>query len=529
MNYRKVNIYGSGGHANVVIETLLSQNRGLASQFDDNQQLVDSSNGKLEPGLKLRADKFEYPHNPYPWLIAIGDIAIRKKLASLLTNNNASSEPFFTNAIHSSAIVSERSSIGDGTVVLAGVVIQTNARLGNHVIVNTRSIIEHDCVVGDFSHIAPGVTLCGNVRVGHSSHVGAGATVIQGITIGDNVMIGAGAVVIRDVADNTTVVGCPASPIKTTTPAQAPAISTSGYLHPIYAKSFAEFGTPVQLPNSGAWILEREIPGNKNYRDAMAIYPFLCCESWEDLRADLDQIKHLVSLTVVPEPFGKHSPELLKELFPDCCNQNYKISPVADLQKPFEEFVSKKRRKAAIKALDKLTIEVVDDPANELEEFSGLYEQLIRRHDIRGMRAFSRTAFRGMLQTPGLVYIRAKFNNKTIGVQTWMIQGDAAYAHLAAYDEQLGFKMYAPSALYWFSYPFFAERVRWLFYGGSAAGADSGDQQRLVNFKSNWGSEGLPVYLCGRIFQPDAYAELSKESSYPESGYFPAYRQGEFI
>ena len=64
-------------------------------------------------------------------------------------------------------------------------------------------------MIGDFSHIAPGAVLCGNVKVGRKSFIGAGAVIRQGIIIGDNVMVGAGAVVIRDVPDNTTVVGNP--------------------------------------------------------------------------------------------------------------------------------------------------------------------------------------------------------------------------------------------------------------------------------------------------------------------------------
>ena len=32
----------------------------------------------------------------------------------------------------------------------------------------TRSVVEHDCVVGSFAHLAPGSVLGGNVRVGET-------------------------------------------------------------------------------------------------------------------------------------------------------------------------------------------------------------------------------------------------------------------------------------------------------------------------------------------------------------------------
>src|SRR5690606_12990561 len=47
---------------------------------------------------------------------------------------------------------------------------------------------------------------------------------------------------------------------------------TSGYLHPRYAESHRAYGTPRELPNAGAWIIERAVPGFPD-RDAMGCYP----------------------------------------------------------------------------------------------------------------------------------------------------------------------------------------------------------------------------------------------------------------
>ena len=303
--------------------------------------------------------------------------------------------------------------------------------------------------------------------------------------------------------------------------------SLKAYLHPTYAGSFAEFGTPQRLPRSGAWILTREIPGHPKLRDAMAIYPFLCCD-WPELAADLEELKDLVSITAVPDPFGDYDVELLKKAFPDCLNEGYKIAEIADLNLPYEEFCSPSRRKAAVKALDKISIEVVADPQNHLDEWTRMYDELIDKHKIVGLRAFSKSAFEALLATPGLVYIRAVHEGQTVGVHTWMVQGDVAYAHLAAYDTSLGYKLYAPSALYWFAFGHFSGNVRWLFYGGSATGANESNQDKLRNFKKSWGSDVRPVYLCGRILQRDNYEMLSKEKLATCGGYFPAYRQGEF-
>jgi acetyltransferase EpsM len=140
-------------------------------------------------------------------LISIGDNAARKRIASSMSCK------FFT-AIHPNSTKDRTVAIGEGTVVMAGVVINANSIIGKHVILNTSAVIDHDCIIGDFSHISPNATLCGNVQIGEGTHVGAGAVIIPGVKIGKGCMVGAGAVVLRDVADYIMVAGNPARQFK---------------------------------------------------------------------------------------------------------------------------------------------------------------------------------------------------------------------------------------------------------------------------------------------------------------------------
>jgi UDP-perosamine 4-acetyltransferase len=78
------------------------------------------------------------------------------------------------------------------------------------VILNTASVVDHDCVVGDHVHLSPGARLGGGVTVGRGSHIGMGAIVIQGLRIGAGALVAAGAVVLRDVGDGDRVAGVPA-------------------------------------------------------------------------------------------------------------------------------------------------------------------------------------------------------------------------------------------------------------------------------------------------------------------------------
>jgi acyl-[acyl carrier protein]--UDP-N-acetylglucosamine O-acyltransferase len=85
--------------------------------------------------------------------------------------------------------------MSDGIMIAANATLNPLVELGRGVICNTSTSIDHECIIGDFCHIAPGAVLCGNVTVGRSTFIGANAVIRQGIHIGNNVMIGAGTVV----------------------------------------------------------------------------------------------------------------------------------------------------------------------------------------------------------------------------------------------------------------------------------------------------------------------------------------------
>lgn len=190
-------LIGAGGHAKVIAE-LIEESGGTIEQIVDADLSISEVMG-YPVTVEIPKDR--------PMIIAIGNNTIRKRVAD--ENQGA-----FVTASHPSANISKRSNIGDGTVIMAGVSINSGTTIGKHCIINTNASVDHDCVIADFVHISPNAALAGNVTVGEGSHIGIGSSVIQGIHIGKWVTIGAGAVIIENIPDHAVVVGVPGKIIK---------------------------------------------------------------------------------------------------------------------------------------------------------------------------------------------------------------------------------------------------------------------------------------------------------------------------
>lgn len=187
---------GGGEHAKVVLDCLLSQGVEVLALFDPKytgELFGVQQRGVYDPAFAPDAKA----------IIAIGDNAVRKKVVSTTRHT-------FTNAIHSSCIISKQVHLGEGNMILHGAIVQAQTKIGNHVIVNTAVSVDHDCVLEDYVHVAPRAVLCGRVHVGEGTLVGAGSVILPGIRIGAWAIVGAGAVVTKDVPDGAMVVGNPA-------------------------------------------------------------------------------------------------------------------------------------------------------------------------------------------------------------------------------------------------------------------------------------------------------------------------------
>jgi hypothetical protein len=298
-----------------------------------------------------------------------------------------------------------------------------------------------------------------------------------------------------------------------------------GYTSPLYAESMAEFGTRRQLPACGGWVLERPIP-RFPYRDAMGCYPLFTCQDWSQLHVDLEEMRDdLITLSLVTDPFGDYDQDYLQRCFKDVVIR-FKEHFVVDLSRPMKENVSEHHRYYSRKALRTVRVEKCDEPAQYAKEWGTLYDTLIDRHNIAGLRAFSKEALGKQLYVPGMEMFRAVYDDETAGILLCVVQREICYAHLTSFTEN-GLRLGASYALLWSAIEHYSERLCWLDIGG-AAGVVKNTKDGLDFFKRGWTTQTRPVYFCGRIFDRKKYDEIVLASGISSTDYFPAYRKGEF-
>jgi len=206
-------VVGSSGHAKVVIDVVERERQyTIAGLLDDFRPPGEEAFGYKILGKVTDLVSISGSYDLKGGVIAIGDNWVRAKIAQtiLLALPGFS----FITAIHPSAQIARGVHIGEGTVIMAGVVVNSDSQIGKFCILNTRSSLDHDCLMEDFSSLAPGATTGGNVRIGAFSAVSLGANILQGRRIGDHTVIGAGALVVHDIPDHSLAYGVPARVIR---------------------------------------------------------------------------------------------------------------------------------------------------------------------------------------------------------------------------------------------------------------------------------------------------------------------------
>jgi sugar O-acyltransferase (sialic acid O-acetyltransferase NeuD family) len=198
-------LIGAGGHARACIEVIEQQGMyqiaGLVGMPEERRtQHLGYTVIATDRDLPELAKVYQYA------LISVGQI--RSPNARMRLYRLAKDLGFkLPGIIAPTAHVSCHATIGMGSIVMHGAIVNAGAKVGDNCIINTRALVEHDATVEDNCHISTGAVLNGDVRVGSGSYVGSGSVIKEGILIGKTCLVGMGLSVRNNQPDHTFFVG----------------------------------------------------------------------------------------------------------------------------------------------------------------------------------------------------------------------------------------------------------------------------------------------------------------------------------
>lgn len=198
-------LVGAGGHSHSCIDAIEQQGRyhiaGLVGTPEEiHTRHFEYSVIASDQDLRDLSKAYQYA------LISTGQIQTpdtRIRLYQLLLELGFQ----LPTVISPTAHVSRHATVGIGSIVLHGAIVNAGAKIGENCIINTRALVEHDATVEAHCHISTGAILNGDVCVGAGSYVGSGSVIREGISIGTGCVVGMGLSVRHNLADHIRFVG----------------------------------------------------------------------------------------------------------------------------------------------------------------------------------------------------------------------------------------------------------------------------------------------------------------------------------
>jgi PglD N-terminal domain len=171
---RRLILVGGGGHALVVHDAACALGFNIVGVHDDDASCNVAARHRTPClGGPQRIIGF----GDSAWIIAFGSLALRRTVIDRLATLSASAREGLVNIVHPKAHVSASAALGTqggpkaGGGVFVGPLacIHSYANVGQHCIINTGAIVEHECDLEDNVHVAPNATEPSSCRASRSA------------------------------------------------------------------------------------------------------------------------------------------------------------------------------------------------------------------------------------------------------------------------------------------------------------------------------------------------------------------------
>lgn len=192
----KLYIIGAGGFGREVLQWVKDINAAsptweIAGFLDDNPHALDGIDcdyAVVGPvaGWQPAADEV--------FVLCVAEPKTKQRIAEEYQAKGAR----FPVILHPTAVRTDFTQYGEGTILWPGAKISVNSRCGKFCTVLSTDV-GHDNEIGDYCFIAANTTLLRHITVGDRVFIASNAVIANNVTIGDDAYIGMGSIVMKDV------------------------------------------------------------------------------------------------------------------------------------------------------------------------------------------------------------------------------------------------------------------------------------------------------------------------------------------
>lgn len=296
-----------------------------------------------------------------------------------------------------------------------------------------------------------------------------------------------------------------------------PPAPREGYAHPAFARSHAEHGDVIELPESGASVLLLPIEGTASH-EAVGPYPLLSCDRPDRLGDDLGVLRDAgaITFTAVLDPLHGAAPVDPRFVMDRSFKTHHLTVPSDPAPTPTPHHLREVRRASR-------SVTVIEEPGHlaDVDEWMRLWTPHVEHHGLTGMAAGSRATFVEQLRIPGTVMMWGAVEGRRVAAQIVLSARSALFAHLAVSDP-IGRRARAMYAIDAALHAWGSASGRIVHWGGTAGTEDAEDG--LAAYKRGWANATCAARLVGAVLDERAYRTLGGTTSPAPADWFPVYR-----
>ncbi len=164
----KILLVGGGGHARACIDVIEQENRftiyGIIDSYALQNGINEVSGYPILGGDELLESLCNQTKSAF---IALGQIKTHTHRMRIYQNLKAFGYNLPT-IISPLAHIAKGVELKEGSIIMHHALVNTNAKIGTACIINSKALVEHDCVVNDFCHLSTASVINGSIIMHHA-------------------------------------------------------------------------------------------------------------------------------------------------------------------------------------------------------------------------------------------------------------------------------------------------------------------------------------------------------------------------